>query len=216
VISTRDLGELPDIDTLRRLMQALAVLDAVLQPEWQYRYFSFNSKWSEGEMMGSMRNGSGDDLFAHFTPAGCFLKGFAHEYDMSPYRERPKRMWPGVLDSVPEEFAESLVEPAFSMADTTFCIWRLSSEPTWACGEIKFPKGKDPDGSAGLLRYYDGKPATYRKHAADYFEAEVPLKFIRAVYAHEPLTEAMVAELNPEITLPDLKADLDEIGYPAV
>jgi hypothetical protein len=131
VISTRDLSRLPDIETLRRLMQSLAVLDAILMPEWQYRLFSFNSRWSKGEQMGSMRDGQGDDLFAHFTKAGCFLKGFAHESPMTPYREQPKRVWPGVLDSVPKTFAKSLAEPAFSMEDTTFCIWRLNGDPAW-------------------------------------------------------------------------------------
>jgi hypothetical protein len=210
MISTRDLSKLPDIDALRRLMQSLAVLDAILQPEWEYRYFSFNSKWSKGEQMGSMRNGSGDDLVAHFTKAGCFLKGFDHDSAMSP-----KRVWPGVLDSVPKAFAESLTQPAFSMEDTTFCVWRLTGDPVWSCGEIRFPEGDDPDGSGWLLGYYDGKPETYRKYAADYFRKDVPLPIVRAVYAHEPLTEEMVTVLNPEMTPEELAADLEEIGYPA-
>ncbi len=215
MISTRDLSGLPDIDTLRRRMQSMAVLDAILSPDWQFRYFSFNSKWSKGEQMGSMRDGCGDDLFAHFTKAGCFLKGFAHESPMSPYRVQPKRLWGGVLDSVPKVFAKSLREPAFSMDDTTFCVWRLYGDPMWSRGDIEFPEGKDPDGSARFLRYYDGKPATYRKHAADYFETDVPLKLIRAVYAHEPLTDELVQAVNPEVMLADLKADLEEIGYPS-
>jgi hypothetical protein len=216
VISTRDLRALPDIDTLRRLMQSLAVLDAVLSPEWEYRLFSFNSKWSKGEQMGSMRNGQGDDLFANFTKVGCLLKGFAHEYPMTPYRVQPKQMWPGVLDSVPKAFAKSLREPAFSMDDTTFCVWRLYGDQVWSCGDIKFPpKHPDPDGSGWLLSYYDGKSATYRKYAYEYFDANVPLKFVKAVYAHEPLTEEVVQAINPEVSLADLKADLKEIGYPS-
>ncbi len=217
MISTRDLSNLPDIDALHRLMQSLAVLGAILSPDWEYRYFSFNSKWSMGEQMGSMRNGSGDDLFAHFTRAGCFVKGFAHEAAMTPYRDDgTKGVWPGILDSVPKEFAKSLREPAFMMGDTTFCFWRLDGDPAWSCGDIKYPKGNDPDGSRRFLRYYDGKPATYRKQAAEYFDKEVPLAVVRAVYAHVPLTSELVKELNPEIKLSDLMADLEEIGYPAV
>lgn len=43
MISSRDLSGLPDVPALRRLMQSLAMLDAILSPEWEYRYFSFNS-----------------------------------------------------------------------------------------------------------------------------------------------------------------------------
>ena len=36
-----------------------AVLDLIVSPDWDGRYYSFNSKWSENEQMGSMRNGCG-------------------------------------------------------------------------------------------------------------------------------------------------------------
>ncbi len=217
MISTRDLSELPDIDALRRLMQSLAVLDAILCPEWDGRYFSFNSKWSKGKQMGSMRDGCGDDLFAEFTKAGCFIKGFAHEAAMSPYRDDgTKGVWPGVLDSVPKAFAKSLTQPAFSIDNTTFCIWRLKGDPAWSCGNVRYPRAKDPDGSRALLRFYDGKPATYRKHAAYYFETDISLAVVRAVYAYEPLTEELVEELkrHPDVTMRRLADDLTEIGYP--
>jgi len=85
-ISTRNLELLPDVDGLRALLQSLAMLDAILSPEWEYRYYSFNSRWSEGEQMGSMRDGCGNEFFALFNEAGCFFKGFDHEATISPYR----------------------------------------------------------------------------------------------------------------------------------
>lgn len=94
-ISTRNLESLPDVVQLRRLLQSMAMLDAILMPEWQYRYYSFNAQWRQGEMMGSMRNGSGDELFALFNIHGAFLKGFAHETDAAAiasqhfYRDLP-------------------------------------------------------------------------------------------------------------------------------
>ena len=129
---------------------------------------------------------------------------------------RTRTAEPGVLDSVPKAFVESLAEPAFDMADTTFCVWQLQGEPAWCRGEIEFPTGNDPDGSGSLLRYYDGKPGTYRKHGADYFEADVPLAIIRAVYAHQPLSAEMMEALNPDVTLRVMADDLAEIGYPPV
>ncbi len=44
MISTRDLSGLPPVDALRRVMRSLAMLDAILCPDWQGRYFSFNSR----------------------------------------------------------------------------------------------------------------------------------------------------------------------------
>jgi hypothetical protein len=192
----------------------MAMLDAILSPNWGGRYYSFNARWSSAEQMGSMRDGCGDDFFALFNAAGCFLKGFAHESPMSPYRSRPKRIWPGVLDSVPAEFAACLKETAFSIEDTTFCIWRRYSDESWQCGTIEFPAGADPDGSASLLSALDGRAASYKAWAEDYYERTVHLTAVRQVYAHKALTKQLVQRLNPEVTLAELAADMEEIGYP--
>src|SRR5262249_63172 len=162
---------LPDVNGLQRTLQSMAMLDAILCPDSQFRYYSFNAVWAAGEQMGSMRNGSGDDFFAHFSSAGCWLKGFAHEYPMSPYTQSPPRAWRGVLESVPDEFAACLWEPAFSVEDVTFCIWRRYGDRTWQVGPIQFPKDHpDPDGSEFLLSALDGRPETYHAWAADYYD----------------------------------------------
>jgi hypothetical protein len=215
MISTRDLSLLPDVDGLRLTLQSMAMLDAIVSPEWQFRYYSFNAAWGTSEQMGSMRNGNGDHSFAHFGPAGCWLKGFAHEYPMTPYREAPPRVWPGILDAVPTEFAACLREPAFSVEDVTFCIWRRYGDRAWRVGLIEFPAGHpDPDGSEFLLSPLDGRPRTYREWAADYYEREVGLSAVEHVYQHRPLTAEVVMQLNPEARLEELAADASEIGYP--
>src|SRR5262245_20193340 len=163
MISTRDLSGLPDVDGLKRLLQSVAMLDAILSPEWQYRYYSFNSKWSRGKQMGSMRDGCGNDFFALFNKHGCFLKGFDHEAAMTPYARDPKAVWPGVLDTVPDCSSDWLNGPAFSTEDTIFCVWRRYRDRKWHRGDITFPKGKDPDGSLELLTPLDGHPRTYLK-----------------------------------------------------
>jgi hypothetical protein len=214
VISTRDLSALPDIDPLRATLQSMALLDAILQPEWEYRYYSFNCHWGGGHQLASMRNGQGDDFFAVFGPAGCFLKGFAHEAVMSPYGRKPKAVWPGVLEAVPTEFADYLNEPAFTLEDTTFCVWRRYGEPFWSVGAVSFPAGQsDPDGSAYLLSPLDGEPATYQVWAEGYYGRAVPLAAVRHVYKHRPLSARVVKQLNPAVGLEDLRAQVDEIGY---
>jgi hypothetical protein len=213
MISTRDLSALPDVAQLKRTLQAMAVLDAILSPEWQDRYYSFNSRWAPGEEMGSMRNGHGDELFAHFSHGGCWLKGFAHEYPMNPHRQSPNRVWPGVLETVPQEFESCLQEPAFSLQDTTFCIWRRTVDDGWRVGPVEFPDGHDPDGSEFLLSDLDGQPTTYQRYAQEYYERDVELWIVEHIYAHRPLTEAIAASLNPELTLGALTTETDEIGY---
>jgi hypothetical protein len=128
-VNAHDVARLlPDIDGLRDLCRSLAVLDAILSPEWEYRYHSFNGDWSREEEVASMRNGSGDEYSIVFSPAGAYVRGFAHESVMSPYANEDHEPWPGVLDSVPEVFRAGVRKPAFCDEDgvpaVTVCLWR--------------------------------------------------------------------------------------------
>lgn len=217
MISTRELSGLPDVDGLKRVWQSMAMLDAILCPEWEYRYYSFYAGWAPGEQMGSMRNGSGDEVFALFCDAGCWMKGFAHEAPMARSGgEGARRVWPGVLDAVPSEFAECLSEPAFKVEDTTFCVWRGTQDLAWRMGPIEFPPDHvDPDGSGELLSAFDGDPERFRAWAEGYYERSVSAIGVRAIYEHRPLSNALVAVLNDEVSLAELEDDVEEIGYPA-
>ena len=214
MISTRDLSQLPSPDVLRRAMQSMAMLDAILSPDWQGRYYSFNSQWSAGEQMGSMRDGCGDDLHAHFGPAGCWIKGFAHESPMSPFREKPPQVWPGIYDAVPAEFTGCLKQPAFDIEAVTFCVWHQSTDQKWQVGAIPYKNGSpDPDGSEALLSPLDGVPETYQKWAEDYYECDVNLSAVRSLFSHQRLTSRLVNRLNPDVTLSSVAQDRREIGY---
>ncbi|MEC5385436.1 hypothetical protein VVD49_06850 [Uliginosibacterium sp. H3] len=197
------------------MLQAYALLDAILEAEWEYRYYSFNSKWSPTEHMGSMRNGSGDDLFAVFDASGCFLRGFDHESPMTPWRKTPPSIWPGVLEAVPPQFSSSVQEPAFHMEDTTFCVWCLNGEPAWSRGSIEFPDdSEDPDGSEWMLSALDGDPTTYQSFAKEYFELDVALDAISRVLAHEPLSIELLNAFPSSRDIQDVAIDAEEIGYP--
>ncbi|HEY1066467.1 MAG TPA: hypothetical protein VGE52_10175, partial [Pirellulales bacterium] len=175
----------------------------------------FNAAWAPGEQMGSMRDGSGDHFFAHFSAAGGWLKGFVHEATMSPFSQEPPTVWPGVLESVPVEFAECLKEPAFNLDETTFCLWRRPTDDEWQIGPIEFPGGElDPDGSGELLSPLDGDPETYQRWAEEYYECDVNLAAVEQIYAHAPLTAALLKQLAPNRPLSALVPEAEEIGYP--
>jgi hypothetical protein len=93
-----------------------------LCPEWEYRYYSFDRHWGQGEEMASMRNGCGDDWFLLLDAAGAALKGYAHE--LADDAELPHN----IQAQVPANFASFLQEPAFSMECATFCYWRQTGD----------------------------------------------------------------------------------------
>jgi hypothetical protein len=214
-ISTKNLNLLPEVSELKKLLQSLAMLDAIMAPEWDDRLYSFNSKWSENEQMGSMSNGCGDDFSALFNESGCFLKGFDHESAMSSWSTDKQLPWPNLLKGIPLEFIAASKEPAFSMENISFCIWKLNIAPSWGKGEFEYADDEDPDGSEYLLNIFDAKPETYQVFAQEYYEVDLTLAAIEAIYRHMPLTNELVQSINPENSLKELEGDILEISYPS-
>jgi len=210
-LSTATPERLPDIEALRRLTKSLAMLDAILCPEWECRYYSYNSRWGEGEEMASMRNGSGDDWFLLFDAQGAALKGFAHEYPLAGEAAFVARM----QQVVPAVFASFLREPAFSMETASFCLWRRHSDAAWSVVTLAGQRASpEEDGSAALLDLLDGRPESYREWAMDYYEREIAADAVRAIYEHQELSVELVETLNGELSLSEVTMDAIEIGYP--
>jgi hypothetical protein len=213
MISTQNLTAMPGPTDLRRIAEAVAMLDAIVCPEWEYRYYSFNSKWSDTEAMASMRNGQGDQWFALFARAGIAIVGLSHE---SP-AFRPGDPWPGIFERLPVAFRENvLLEPAFDTNNASFCLWRQNEDVRWDAGSAGSDPANDVDGSEEMLSILEGRPSDYLQFAREYFEIELSLSAVSTIYNHEPLSDEIVRSLNPDITLLLLKHDISEIGYPTV
>ncbi len=210
---------LPSIADLRDLCRSLAMLDAILSPDWESRYYSFNAAWADGEEMASMRNGSGDEYSIVFSAAGVYVRGFCHESPMSPYGNDGEP-WPGVIDEVPELFRPFVEEAAFTDEDdvsvVTACLWRGAMDDRWHHGTIEFPEDAvDPDGATSLFELLvDRSPEAFQRFAEDYYEVSVDLGAVSHVLALRPLSQELVSLLNSEASLTALAQDISEIGYP--
>ena len=222
-MSVYDLtSQLPGISIIRDRARAMAVLDAIMSPDWESRFYSFDSRWSPTEEMASMRDGCGNDYSVVFSPAGAYARGFDHESPTSPYRVTPPVPWPGLFDGMPAAFLHHVTEPAFSDQDgtprVTVCFWREEADAEWRAGSVEaVPAGVDDGDSAEWLFdvLADGRPEAYQEFAEEYYEVTVDIEAVRHVYALRPLTQSVVSALNPDADLAALDKDLRQIGYPA-
>ncbi|MDP1798183.1 MAG: hypothetical protein Q8K78_11900 [Planctomycetaceae bacterium] len=219
MIFAHQLSRLPDVEEFRRAFQAMAMLDSILSPDWDFRYCLFNSSWANGEQLGTIRNERGDGVIAHFNSSGCWLRGYANAFSTYPYRSMlspggPSYPWLQVL--APAEVVERLREPAFSVGETTFCMWRRNGEDAWQLGSLlrNPPDHPNSDGSEFLLWMLDSRPATYKRWAAETYGQHVNLDDIEYVYRHQPLNSDLVMRLNANLSIEQLATDVSEIGYP--
>ena len=213
---------LPDIATLQKRCLAVAMLDAILAPEWEDRRYLYTADWGDGAAATEIRDGSGNDCFIVYTPDGAFIKGLDHESPMAPGRSQPAQLWPGLVDDVPDVFADLVTVPAFAGLDgtlnATFCIWRQHHDTHWQTGAIHYiglDGREDPDGAWGMLGVLtDPTPRSYRTFAASYFGVDPDLDAVGHVFDLRPLTHDVVHRINPHATLDDLGPDITSAGYP--
>jgi hypothetical protein len=216
-ISTYNLNLLPNVSIVKKISKSLALLDAILMPDLEFRYFSYQQAWDQEHDLASMRNGSGDEYQIVFSSYGAFIKGYAHESLFGSYIADSGCPWPGVISQIPNEFKKVIHDPAFRISDTTFFIWRTKVNSSWLCGEIIWPQNinhQSIDGSEELLFALDCKPETYMTWAEDYYETSLDIKSIEDIYRHRPLTWEGINQINPKCSSDSLLKDIYNIGYP--
>lgn len=191
---------LPSSSDLRGKLQSLAMLDAILSPDWEMRYFSCNSAWGPGETMSSMRDGQGSEFFVLFNAAGVAGKIYCSGSSLGGNVA-------SALAQIPGDFSSFLGEPAFSVDTATCYLWRRPEDRAWSVA---------PEGTVELpfLAFVVDQGEHYCAWAQDYYEIGIKLDHVRALFRHERLTPKLVVSLNPEIELDAVLADCRQIGYP--
>ena len=215
------IARLPQPEAVRARSKAMAMLDAVLSPEWESRYYSYDTKWGPSEELASMRDGSGDDYAIVFCEAGVYAQATYHESPVNAYRLSPPAPWPGLFDSLPDAFRQFEREPAFldhnGVQRASACLWRERTDAAWRCGDIQIPDQfeDDADGAEGLFGLLlEGSAEAYLQFAEEYYEMAPALEAVQHVYDLKPLTQEVVSALNSSGRLEDLAEDIAQIGYP--
>ncbi|MFD7757640.1 hypothetical protein [Streptomyces sp. NPDC059757] len=215
------IKQLPEPETVRARSKAMAMLDAVLSPDWEMRYYSYDIQWAPGEELASMRDGCGNDYAVVFPAAGVYAQACNHGSPINAYYVSPPAPWPGLFDSLPDVFRPFAQEPAFQdhngVPRATACLWREHTDSAWRCGDIHVPDEDEDDADGaewlfGLL--LEGTAEAYLEFAEEYYEVEPALEALQHVYDLKPLTQDVVSALNPEARLWDLAEDIAQIGYP--
>lgn len=202
------LNQLPVIEKCRRIFQSIALLDAIIMPEWEYRYYSFNAKWYTNEMMASMRDGSGQHYFALFNKCGLIIKGFEHYSTVDNRFQQTGEIDKKIFKYVPVEFNNFLKENAFVIDKTTFCLWNLKNEEVWH--SVKEHNSNE----LYLLKVLIDGAEGYVKWAEEYYETDIPISIVKDIFDFMPLNNDMIKSLNKEISLEDILEDIAEIAYP--
>jgi hypothetical protein len=184
------------ITELRQKLKTLALLDAIIEPEWQYRYFSYNSKWFDFEEMGSLRDGSGGEWFLWISGQLAGYKCLSPEDGLMSDIE-------SVKNKIPSSYDAFVSEPAFSM-DKATCIWYLEKSEWVKFGlPVKWLIDLDT-----VLKWH---AIDYHAWATGYYERGINISVLEKIFEGS-FSNDLAIKLNPEIEMDGLQIELEEIG----
>jgi len=165
---------LPSIEEMKKISQGLALLDAILMPDWEYRYFSFNNNWDgeQEEMIASMKDGAGMEYFIHFTDEGVAGKVFDNQKLIDAQAS---------LMQMPSCFSSFKNEAAFSIANATFFFWR-EKNGNWTASPEDLH-------SYALLGFLVDGVEGYHRWAEDYYERKINFQALKDVFDSLAITE---------------------------
>jgi len=177
-------------------LKYLALLDAIIEPEWECRYYSYNSKWGDNEEMSSLRDSCGGEWFILFFGDRVAFKCTSQEDGLADNFEEIK-------NSMPKEYSGFISEPAFSM-DSGSCIWYLEGNE-WVKLGINISDLPNPD------TIQDMTPMDYCHFAEEIYEKEVDSNLVESIF-NGKFTLETATKINPRVDLNNLKLELKEIG----
>lgn len=185
------------IEDLKKKLKSLAIADAIIEPEWEYRYFSYTSQWGPNEEMASMRDGSGGHWFVLFEPDKVAYKCISPDDGLIKNIDE-------IENQIPIKHQNFIHEPAFYAGKVT-SIWILERNEWFKFGIPNIQYLVD------LEQVIDWGPSEYKTWAEDYYEKDLDLSSLKQLFEHE-ITEKIINTLNPAMSYQDLKDDLYEIG----
>ena len=194
----KSIDMLPEIKEVYETCQSLAVIEAILMQEWDFRYFSFNSSWDVNKSMASMRDGCGSHYYMTFDSQLTKCLGKLYNKPI------------GVKDTTPIKdvymFEEFLQEPAFENEDATIYYYKTSNKIKWQ--SIPFLS------DIPFLGFLVNKENAYIPWAESCYEIEIKTQPVIDIFNYQPVTSSMVNQLNPNCCISTLIDDLNEINYP--
>lgn len=158
---------LPSPLVLKRTCKALALLDAAFMPDWEMRYFSFDSRWDEkkGIEMASARDGEGAQWYFIFRDDEAVGKYYSDNGSEARVSDSSSKS--DLLNYL-------MQEPAFHFD-------RLDFLASWSHQEKKWNISGDPH-HPQLLQFLVQGPAYYQHWATEYYNEPVSEKEVKEVF----------------------------------
>lgn len=224
------ISDLPTPKSIYATSQSLAMLDAILDPQGEFRYFSFDQYWGDHQAMAALRDGEGSHYFILFgkadddedTSEPSYAVGKLYDKSLGLATDTLDISAIGAIDDLSDTKGSKDIAPlqgflneeAFDNQDANLYFYQLADSAGWSATvdmkDISF---------LGFLAHQEAAyipwASAYHESADDkHSEVEIDAQVVADIFAHKPLNKEMIHRLNPLVNIDQLIEDILDIGYP--
>lgn len=225
--------DVPSSPELRRRCQARAVLEAIIAgsaEEATSAHLRYNDTWRPDAALATWEDGQGNEWSAVFSRTGTYLRGYYRDSAMNPLHYQRNRLWDGLLDDLPSQFAGYVTdpdvdgkyryapEPDSAIPAITLCAWQLPDDRSWQGSDFDPPDEVDEEleGLEYLFRdVVEWSSDEVTEALTDYHELDLDAAAVVKVLGRAPLTLELVTYVNPDADTAWVLAQAVTAGYPS-
>jgi hypothetical protein len=214
-ISPATISLLPAVDIVKRSWQAVAMLEALLNPEEDWRVFRYISEWRDGYSLAHIDTRSEGDSHGVFLGECAIIRGYDEgSAILARSRDPVEAEIASPTSRIPAQLRDFLTDPAlYEHAAATFCIWQEAHDSQWQMLDcMKRPQIVDEP--LAFVNMLCGDPRPTVKWVEEYYELLRLADLVDALYAFTPLSEEIIARKQPDVERGAVLEAARTIGYP--
>ncbi|MFP3153044.1 hypothetical protein LQZ18_01165 [Lachnospiraceae bacterium ZAX-1] len=201
----KNIDKIPAPAIILKRLIAYAKIDVIMNPNdedvYLRKYHYDKELLPQGHFL-KIDDSGGDHYYVIFSQAGCIVKGFDHECDLSPYN------YDEVYEPMPKEisehdfYAKTPVELSVLLDDValekelvTFCMWQSADDTEWHYTPFDIPDEwfDGIDTFISLTPDFD----KYIERTNEYYEIDLDTDIVKAIYEGNEITATMIEKINP-------------------
>ncbi len=191
---------------IQRILNNMTIMDIVMTSKDKAWLRLINCYAIEEGCKYAIDNGSGDILTIFITKSGVFMKGFDHENELNQFAadEWDETFFEHIYNNVPSEFLDLVGN---ERDETTFCMWNTNETDEWEENDVVGNDG----GKEYLLDYIMKSANEWCDWAKGYYERNIDVDGVNAIYNEDNITHAIIHKINPERDTMEALQEIDEM-----
>lgn len=202
---------LPEPTVVMNRSIAAAATDALLSPDPDLRQYYSKANWKDGLSMAWRHDGAGSYYYVLKSGDSMAIKVCKARMSLAP--DPLARLQRNPIETFSPLATQILNEPEFRYQELSFLAFSEGGGP-WQSLQFRVDNIPSNEMGQSTLDLICKGPKIFYLYGQSFHEVTLDPPALKAMFALEPMTASLASTIAPDANLAEVRAELEEIGYP--